>query len=122
MEHPNETPADEKLPRRRLIVIIEKSQQEELFNQLIKFADQGGFAIRITPNTTSGEDFSIEMWREDVRVFGANPFNPGEFRLGFYDTDGTYPYPASEGVLDELESDLNSFISEIPNVSISEEN
>jgi len=111
----------EKLPRRRLVITIEKSQQEELFTQLRKFADKGGFAIRIAPITSSSEDFSIELWREDIKIFGANPFIPGEFRLGFYDTDGAYPYPASESILDDLESDLKSFIGEIPNVTITEE-
>ena len=121
MELMIESATYEKLPRRNFVIIIEKSQREELFNQFRKFADKGRFAIRIAPITPSGEDFSIEMWREDIKVFGANPFDPGEFRIGFYDTDGTYPFPATEGELDNLATDLKSFIDEIPNVTITEE-
>ena len=118
-EQGTETIPYEKLPRRKFIITIERRQQEELFSQLKKFADKGGFAIRIAPITPSGEDFSIEMWREDIKIFGANPFNPGEFRIGFYDTDGAYPYPAPEWALDDLENDLKSFIGEISNATFS---
>ena len=110
-----------KSPRKNFVIILQKSQQEELFNQFQKFADNNGFAMRIAPNTPGGEDFSIELWREDIMVFGANPFDPGEFRIGFYNTDGANPYPMPEWALDALVSDFKGFISEITNVTITEE-
>jgi hypothetical protein len=54
-------------------------------------------------------------------VFGANPFSPGEFRIGFYNTDGANPYPISDGVLNALVNDFMSYINKIPNVIIAEE-
>ena len=117
----NKTNDYSKSPRKKLVIVIQKSQQEELFNQFQTFAHNNGFAIRIAPNTPSGEDFSIEMWREDIMVFGANPFDPGEFRIGFYNTDGANPYPMPEGELNALVGDFKSLISDIPNATISEE-
>jgi hypothetical protein len=111
----------EKLPRQLLVVTIEISQQEELFSQLRKFSDKQGFAIRIAPTTPSGKDFIVEMWREDVKIIGLNSFEPGIFNFGFFDTDGTYPYPLPVIALNSLVNDFKLFVYEIDDVKISDE-
>src|SRR5687768_9983823 len=73
-ENMKHTPA-EQLPRGGVTITIDKSQQEELFDQLESFADKWDYAIRIAPTTPSGEDFSIALWRQDINIFGANPFD-----------------------------------------------
>jgi len=110
-----------KSPRKKFVVSIQKDQQKELFNQFKIFADKNRFAVRIAPNTPSGEDFSIEMWREDIMMFGANPFEPGELGIGFYNTDDANPYPMPEQTLNTLINDFTEVINEIPNATIFEE-
>ena len=111
----------EKLPRRNFIVIIENDKQEDFFGQLKEFSEQQGFALRIAPTTPDGGNFSVEMWREDIKIFGANPFSQGEFRIGFYDTDSGSPFPISDLTLNDLVTKFKSLLSEIPNVTIIEE-
>jgi hypothetical protein len=120
MERNAETGPYEKLPRRLVVVSIEKDQQEQLFDQLSRFSDEQGFAIRIAPTTPSGQDFVVEMWREDIKVIALNSFDPGIFNVGFFDTDGTYPYPLSEWDLDALVSNFGSYVHQIPDAEISE--
>ena len=117
-ENKNNT-AYSKYPRRTIIVKIEATQREQLFSEMRKFADMQGFAIRIDPTSPNGTDFSVEMWREDVNIIAQNNFDPGTFTIGFFDTDSAISPP--EFVLNSLVSDFKSYISEIPNVTITEE-
>lgn len=111
------TKGESQLPLRKLVVTLNKAQHEAFFEQLRKFADRRGFAIRIAPTTPSGEDFSIEMWRSDFKIFGANPFDPGEFKIGIYDNDAK-GVPAE--YLDALVAELKSFLAEVPTATVAE--
>lgn len=107
-------------PVRRLRITIDESQREDLFAQFQKFAEKHGFEIQITDYGNRGEYFQVWMTHDNIQIISENA--PGDARLfdvGFY---GLYPgYPVDEEVVDELLNDLKSFISEIPNVTITEE-
>jgi hypothetical protein len=118
-ENNKNTSAYQKYPRRTIVVQIEVSQQELLFDEMRKFADDQGFAIRIAPTTPTGVDYSIEMWRQDVMILAFNNSDPAMFRFSFFDTDSAILQP--EFVLSSLEGELKNYINEIPNVMISEE-
>ena len=106
-------------PERSLRVTIDKSQREQLFDQLSKFAEKHSFEHQITDFDKKGENFQYWMSRDDITIIASNPFDPGKFNIRFY---AKYPgYPVDEEIVDELLNDLKSFISEIPNVTISEE-
>ena len=107
--------------RRTLRVTIEKNQWNELFDQFRSFADQWGYAIRIAPLDPNGNSFNVELWRADMRLtaFMDTGFDNGKVQIHFYDTDRTRPVP--EQYYDEEVNDLISFISEIPNVSVTQE-
>lgn len=105
--------------RKIIVVTIDQSEQQELIDQLRKFADKWGYAIRVAPLDPRGESFSVSMWRADIKVFGYYPNSPGRLDIGFYDTDRMYPVPESH--FDEEIIDLKSFISEIPNSTFSVE-
>ncbi|HEX9387980.1 MAG TPA: hypothetical protein VF918_16770 [Anaerolineales bacterium] len=107
------------LPRRKLVIKIETSQPNKLFDQLRKFADEQGFKILIDTRPPGVEGFYIDMYRRDIEISGTNPFAPEEYQIGIYDADRQHP--VSEWVLDDLVNDLKSFISEVPNVTITEE-
>ena len=115
----NNTATYQKYPRRTIIVNIETSQQEMLFDELRSLADDEGFAIRIAPTTPSGVDFIVEMWREDVKVIALKSSDSGTFRIGIFDTDSAVSIP--EWAVDSLKNKLINYIEEIPNVAITEE-
>lgn len=110
--------SESQLPLRKLTVVLGKTGHEALFAHLRKFADKHGFAIRIAPNTATGGDFSIAMWRSDFKILGANPFEPGTFKIGIYDND-------AEGVpkeyLNMLFADLKTCLGQIRTATVTEQ-
>jgi hypothetical protein len=108
-----------KLPTSKVTITIDVSHQQEFFDQLRKFAAQHDFTIRIDAQPSGDEDFLIYMTREDMIISGLNVFAPGEYRLGFYDADRGHP--VSESVVDELVSDLQNFVSKVPDTTFSME-
>jgi len=60
------------------------------------------------------------MSRDDIKIIASNiPPDPTRFPVRFY---AKYPgSPVDEETVDDLLIDLKSFISEIPNVTITEE-
>jgi len=91
----NEIPVDTKptfIPGRVVDVTIDRSQQEELFAQLEKFAEKWRYAIRIRPTDLSGI-YRVDMWRSDIHVGGVYD-KSGGLQLAFTDTESTSPTPA----------------------------
>jgi hypothetical protein len=92
-------------PLRRLRVMIEESQREELFAQLRKFADKHGFEIRIRKAGPTREGFFIQMFRDDLYIDGTvTRFDPKIVSIGVFDENPVHP--TSEEIVDELFSDL----------------
>jgi hypothetical protein len=118
-EENKDTAAYQKYPRRTIVVKIETTQQEKLFDVMRKFADDQGFAIRIASTSPSGANFIVEMWREDTKIIALNSFDPGTFSIDFFDTDSAIKSP--EWALNSLVSDFKSYINEVPNVAVTEE-
>jgi hypothetical protein len=104
---------------RSVIININPSRQDKLFTQLREFADKWNYAILIDPISPNGEDFRIGMWREDTKLIGLYPTDPGTLYIGFYYTNPAVLVP--ERYFDEEISDLEKFISEIPNATLSVE-
>lgn len=107
-------------PIRSLRLTIDKSQREELFDQLRTFAEKHGFEYELTDFNTNGENFQFWMSRDDITIIANNvPPNPARVPIRFY---AKYPgYPVDEETVDELLNDLKSFLGEIPKVTITEE-
>jgi hypothetical protein len=107
------------MPVRSLTLTIEKSQREELFDQLRKFADKHSFKLVLTDYEKT-EHFLVEIWGENILISATD--DPGSSRLVSIFFSGKYPgYPVDEETVDDLVIDLKSFISEIPNVTIVEQ-
>jgi len=103
-------------PIRTVEITIDPSQQDELFEQMRKFADEWKYAIRIAPLDQFGEKFVIEMWRLDMKLFGTYPSDPGELKIWFYYTNPAIPVP--EMFFDTEIRDMKKFISEIPGATL----
>lgn len=105
--------------RRSVNITINITQRQEFFNQLHEFAEKHNFTILIDTRPQGVEGFYIDMYRDDIMIAGTNPFVPAEYQLGFYDADRQNP--VSETVLEDLISDLESFISEVPSATFTVE-
>ena len=105
----------EKAPVRKVDITLEQKQHDQLFEQLRNFAGKHAFAIRISQTDPTGEDFLVQMWREDIRIIGSDSGDPGLFEMGFYNTYDERPVPLR--VFDELIADLEELIVEIPNTT-----
>jgi hypothetical protein len=107
-------------PVRRFRVKIEEAQREELFDQFENFAEKHDFKIEITDFGNRGKHFQVWMARDNIQIVAADvPGDPSTYSV---DLLGMYPgVPVDEEAIDELLIELKSYISEIPNVTISEE-
>lgn len=110
----------EQLPRRKVNITIDTSQRQVFFDQLRKFADKYAFTILIDTRSSGPEDFLVYMTRGDIWIIGDNAFKPEEYRFGFYDANYGPP-TAPESILDDLISDLQSFISEVSSATFTVE-
>jgi len=108
------------MPIRVLRITIDVSRREELFDQLQEFAGKHGFKLFIRKVEVIPEGIFIEMYRGDLKILaGDTPSDPTMIDLGIYEREPKYP--TSEETVDELFRDLKSLLSEIPNVTVTEE-
>ena len=105
----------EKAPVRKVDITLAQNQHDQLFEQFRNFAGTHAFAIRISQTDPTGENFLVQMWRENIRIIGADSRDPGLFEIGLYNTYEERPVPSR--VFDELIVDLRELIMEIPNTT-----
>lgn len=109
----------EKLPIRTLSIRVDKDQREELFSQLRKFSEKHHLSFDLSFYRDK-EIFFIVMSDETIDISGlSKPITTTELDINFYAEDPTNP--PSQEMVNELYNDLRMFISEIPNVTISDE-
>lgn len=97
-------------------IVINEGQREAFFEKINQFSERNAFAIRIGPPLPGQHDYLIQLWREDVKVIGTNPFDPDVFQIGFYKNG---PYDVPQEVLDYFLSDLEKTVNELPSVKFS---
>jgi len=98
--------------RKSVIITIDLDRRQEFFDQLRKFAEVNGFSILIDTLSSSDEEFQIYMTREDITISGATAFELEEYHIGFYDRDNVHFAP--ETVFEDLVSELERYVSEVP--------
>ena len=109
-----------KAPISGLRITLDANRRAELFVQLEKFADKHDFEILIRKVEVFPEGIFIEMSRADFEISAVSvPDAPTKIDLNFYERDSAHPTPDED--IDELIGDLKSFLTEIPNVMITEE-
>jgi len=106
-------------PIRRLRITIDVSRREELFVQLQEFAEKHAFEFHLTFYDRDNKIFLVELYRKDLQILAADvPDTPTMINLRFLDQNPATPTP--EETVDELFNDLKSFLSEIPNITVTE--
>jgi len=65
------------VPIRVVTAVVEKHHLREVLENLRKISDSGGFAVRISQSGPDPEDLFLQMWRDDMKVFGADASDTG---------------------------------------------
>lgn len=97
--------------RKSVTITIDLNRRQEFFDQLQKFAEADGFTILIDTLSSSDEEFQIYMKRDDIIISGATG-ELDKYYIGFYDVLNQPPAPDS--VFDDLVSQLEQYVSEVP--------
>lgn len=105
-------------PIRTLSIHIDQDQHEELFVQLRKFSEKHQLEFYLAFYNNK-ETFSVFMEGKGISIAVVSFVNTPELNFSFFEKDPTNP-PSQETV-DELFSDLKTFIREIPTAEIVEE-
>ncbi|MGA7194217.1 MAG: hypothetical protein WBW94_11340 [Anaerolineales bacterium] len=110
------------LPRRTLRLTIDIDQREEVIDQLLKFSVENSysFSYEDVDFGIPHQGFYIEILQGsfDEIVATEAPSEPNQVSISFYDDPKD---PAHDQTVDNLFNDLKSFISEIPNITITQE-
>lgn len=109
--------SDSELPVRTVTITVDNGTRDQFFDQLKKFADTYALAIRIAPTRPDVPHFLVQMWREDMKVVGANPFDDSEFDISFYKNGD---HPIEPAVLNQVVVGLKQAVEKIPGATISE--
>jgi hypothetical protein len=106
---------------RTLSIQFDEDQREELFAQVRKFSDKHHleFSLSIYTNKKADDTFFLVMNGEAFHISAFKSIHAPELDINLTPSDPTHP-PSQEFV-DELFTDLKSFISKIPNIVIVEE-
>jgi hypothetical protein len=107
--------------RRGLTITIDESRREELFTQLRKLADN--HSLEFTLSFSSDKSlFLAEIHGNGFHITSSAKANyPREISVDFYLDYYKDPTPISQETVDELFDELKSLLSEIQNISITEE-
>jgi hypothetical protein len=105
---------------RTIRIVTSERDVNDLLEQLKKFAEENGFAIRVGHTTPDGKRVLVQMWREDIKIIAVNPFDTGAFRVSFYQTCACSQQmvPNSVGALFDK---LKSAVSAIPGITVSDQ-
>jgi hypothetical protein len=104
-------------PIRSIEVVVPPGKRDKFVEQLRAFADANAFAMRVGNVTPDGKRILVQMWREDIKVIGDNPFEPEAFGISFY-RNGTAPvWPWA---FDKLVTNLKGQLGDVQGASVSD--
>jgi hypothetical protein len=108
---------EDRPPLTSINVTIDPSQDRQFVEQSRQFAFKHGFRFDLSDPDQPGNNLRVRMIRKDVEVIAKIPSTPGGYEIGFYNYDCSSPTLASD--IDDLVDDFRSFMSTIPNATIS---
>jgi hypothetical protein len=103
------------IPLRTVLITLPKGTQSQFFEQLKKFASKHAFAIRIARTRPDVPHYLIQMWREDIKIVGANPFHGVGFSVSFFQNDD---HQIDAKRLDRMVADLKKTLGSVHGVTI----
>jgi len=115
----NESSNSNNLPVKSLKITINVNQSDEYLAQLQKFADKHSLEFTVSFYDAQKTDFFVVIYGNGFEITNsAAPRRKKEIDIHFYNVNLT---PTPQKTVDELFTDLKSFIKEIPNVTIAEQ-
>ena len=103
-------------PRFTISLRVDAGQTSALIESIKAFAARNGFSMFTRPISLRATDLSIEMERKDIRIAGASPFSPSEFKFGFFEVDRKSRTPTT--ILDPLRDDFLRTIKGLNGVKV----
>ncbi len=97
---------------------IDPSQSKQLIEQSRQFSFKYHYRFDVSYSDPQRTDPHIRMIGKDVEIIARSPSNPGGYEVKFYNFDCIHPIVASDIV--DLVNDFKSFMSVIPNVTITD--
>lgn len=82
------TSADSELPLASATCTISQDDNAQFLDSIRTFAEQDGYAIRIAKVTPDATGVLVQLYREDLKLIGVNPFDARKFDLYIYSNDG----------------------------------
>ena len=104
------------VPLRSLTIVVPAGSRMAFLSLMDKFADAQKFSKRIRSMDPELPQFSVDLWRDDVGVFGANILTEQEFDFGIYVNTKK---PISNEAADKLVEALSAAAKNVPGVSVS---
>jgi regulator of replication initiation timing len=107
--------------RKKLRITMDESQREKLFTQMRKLADEHSLEFNLSFSSDKTL-YLVEIYGDGFHIISdarSNP--PGKFFIAFFFDYHKAPTSSSLEAVDELFNELKSSLSEIPNVTITEE-
>jgi hypothetical protein len=112
----------ELLPVRSFRITMDPRQREQLFKQFHKFAEKHGYEIVISDYGTNFESYMVEIFRDNIEISATHSGHDRDI-VSVWLYDQSRAKPTSEETMEtinELAADLESFITEIPDVTITD--
>ncbi len=104
------------VPLRRMTVVVPAASRLAFLARMDKFASDNKFAKRIRSMDPDLPQFSLDLWREGLGIFGANVLAEQEFDFGVHVNK---THPVSSETVDKLVEALSAAAMAIPGVSVS---
>jgi hypothetical protein len=102
-------------PIASITLTVSEPARDELIQQLMKFAEANRFKMRVG-HIRDMRHFYIELWRDDINLSIANPFNDvAFFSIGIYQTS-TNKLPSAD--VDSIVSDIKAAVGAVQGISI----
>lgn len=123
MEIPNVAIAERE---KALIITIDENQEQEVLNQLQKFADKHSLEFKFSFLSSDESIFHLEIYGDGFHVISENRYRKKGiddiFMVFYTDVDNKTPSiaPIQQKALDELFNDMKNFLEEIPDATVVE--
>lgn len=104
-----------KSPIKIITIAVQADMRPKFFEEMEKFANKYKFQYQMD-KISPDDEFSIDIWRNDLWISAVNVENHSEFVIGLYDGDAKPSIELINGVLSELHRISNS----IPNSTFKE--
>jgi hypothetical protein len=105
-----------------LRIMIEDSREQEVLDQLKKFADKHSLDFKLSFSSDRSL-FYLVIYGDGFHIIGGEGLKDNFYAIFYIDSNNetSNPTPFPQESFDELFNDLKNFLEEIPNVTVTEE-